>query len=552
MPPGGRAVALLIAGLLALPSAIAAPIQGEALLATSGPLAFAGTTGATLEPVAILNNNTAATHLDLTAAGPAHFCVHQMTWPRAGILDVYPGEQPPQCSDRTNLRVQANGGGTAAGWAADLPAPSARVDLSSANMSTEPRASSRLASPEADGTSATDGTLPSQAYFIKTTTAPHLLLTATGSANVTGGGLVKIKGLPLVISSDQGSTTVTTGETFTGTAGMGEVTAVWVTVEYSAGSLLLEASSPIQIAATSAPLLDVDGTLTLGPTTGLFNTTAALYNASGKPATMTGHFRGSITPTTDGSAADLTMSGDLQSTSIVARPIPFNQRYAAEASWLWPFGVVVGLALAGGAVAVAIQRHNKKHPRPAHPPPPAPPTPPAHLLVPVTAPAAPADPEPVVALALVPAPAPGTDDPRELATDYATRAEKAADAGKWPEAEYLLRKSLELDPSIPARHMEMGLALTALGDDVGALREYERAAEGMTNGEPEILAAERALALRDDARAASLLLDALTRPGLAPDVLDEIETEPSFARLRENPAVKAALDAALRRAGRSP
>ena len=67
---------------------------------------------------------------------------------------------------------------------------------------------------------------------------------------------------------------------------------------------------------------------------------------------------------------------------------------------------------------------------------------------------------------------PGSSDAAERLIAEGNRAE---DAGKLPEACALYREALRLAPQSARAHLNLGIALQALGDHAGAVARYEQA-----------------------------------------------------------------------------
>lgn len=520
MGRGARAAFALV-WLLAMPSAMAATGAAEGYFLTTGPLTFRGPTEAAIAPVVVFSNNTYEGQLRITSPR-ALVCLYEHSFAQVG--SVRAAAVPKQdCLERTDLTLSSIAHEDHAGWFAILPSSEGSLSFAAPKVRVKPQAVSIFASDDANRASSGDLDQPSDSRFTKRTVGPHLLVSGEGRATFEGSALVKVKGLDVQADSDQGSFEYETGDSTSTTPGVQEVVMRWVSIEAEDLHVELTIPSRLQVAASEASRVAVEGGLSFSPVEGALRTAQATYPAAGGNATVEGSLVLSAAPASGGTGALIGMAGEIRSTTLVARPVPVSDRYGG-AGWMLTAIVGAGMVVAGGTAA-AVAWRVKASPRVAAVNPRMPATPP--LKSPL-------------------------EEVQELAASYLKRAEEAADKGDWHSCLEWLHRAGRVGPRSAKWHLEEGITLFHLRRYEEAIVAFERATLAILDGEPELWAADCALALGSLDLAESYLIDALGSPRLHPDVLGQIATETAYAPLRERERVKNGIDNALLRLRERP
>lgn len=190
--------------------------------------------------------------------------------------------------------------------------------------------------------------------------SPHVAINASGQVEVEGKAKLKLLGMTLSVTSDEGRRTIRTGDFRDSDAPVRNRTTRWVVIE--SDSLVLTATSSAPwFAAASEVEATWEGTATLKSATGRLTSESAVYNASKSDVHLTGAFDTGIFPLPNGGKMStlVQVSGDLHDTSIHAvAPV---QGTSGKQS-IWP-PLLLGVALlAGGAATgmILLRRRSKE------------------------------------------------------------------------------------------------------------------------------------------------------------------------------------------------
>ncbi|MEA3201990.1 MAG: hypothetical protein QOE90_3418 [Thermoplasmata archaeon] len=485
---GSACAACALVILLLAPSAAAVGIVGS--FSSAEPVALrAGSAHATLEGAVLRDASGLAGFSFL--AGQADLCWYQVAREHAAQqwLDLAPSSG---CSRETDVSISL-GASSPAGWIGLAARGGDAALAGGAPWSLSPGAGAFLSdAPRPRQPDAPDD-VPA---FSRNVPGPLVTTSSSGSLDYEGGGALKIMGLDVVVASAQNVTEYRTGRQLAGGAMLGAEQDAWLVVAFDAGTVRLVSNGPSfalaarDVRAPSASGLDApsaNGTLVERGVTYALDPRA--------PAQLEGVFAASLAPTPAGDALRVDVQGDALTLGPLAALAAEPTRGAAM-PWLL---VVGGVAIVGGAGFLALRRR-------------------------------------------------GPLGARRAARDLARRGLAFADHEQWDLAATFYERAVAREPACAAIwQLEAGVARFMQTRYADAMTLFERAAEGLQDGEAEVWAADCAIRLGHEDHAETLLLRALDRPRVHADVLTLITLEEEFRALLDREAVRAAMEAAAER-----
>ena len=310
----GWTIVLLV---LLMPQAAALPVAGTANLV--GPLSVPGGTLDARVLAAFLNDTKGST---LAGTVP----VLEVTRVEWRLLAVNHGAEQTRVALDASLSTYRLHNVTISlvgdeGWAGFYPGPLSELTASTTEpLVIEPRATSYLGN--AYGQHETNrASLP---IYGQTVATPHLRANVTGAVETRGAYAFKLLGPDIILEADENTTTERTGRA----SRAGPVTdsyETWLLLEWSEGTIHLDAAQPLQIAASRAEAAWT-GAAEATLEGGALETRTASYPI---PARGTFSLTGTLTATMEAHQADaaaLRLEGDLHTTSLPAKSHGLLQR----------------------------------------------------------------------------------------------------------------------------------------------------------------------------------------------------------------------------------
>ena len=363
MPRAGRLAAALPALallLLSTPGAAAAVEQTRGELRVDGDVVFDGPTASTLTDVygLVAPEITARSRLSLQAAA-MELCHVGKAFLVARLAEEVRAENPSgntrDCRRFTNAMVETTPGRDPWGYVGVYPDAMRATFGSEEILAAEPRLASRLASEEARRSSAEADREESIVYALGVET-PHVHVHAPGRLDSALSGLVKVRGLDLLVSSDEGSFRYRTGlEESAGPVPERKVT--YALLRVVDARLALESAAPVDVLARTLETTLSEGEVRFSSARGSIESADAKYEP--RPG-LRDHVGGSFTTAlwyeARSASGVLVVEGALAATSLRRVPAPTSPSGPAPLDWLPVAPLAFGaVAVAGGALLHALR-----------------------------------------------------------------------------------------------------------------------------------------------------------------------------------------------------
>lgn len=345
----------------------------------------------------------------------------------------------------------------------------------------------------------------------------HVAVSASGLIELDGKAKLKLLGMTLAVTSDEGSTIFRTGDFWETETPVRERTTRWITIHSDSLALAATADAP-WLAAASEIDASWEGTATLKSASGRLTSDSAAYDAVRSDVHLTGSFVSGIFPVPKDDEVNtlVRLDGDLHDTSLRAVA---TQRAPIGSQSIWPL-LLVGIALvAGGStVGMLLFRGGAKKSDP-----------------------------PVgqdTGTGALPLNAP----PQMTAEYYVGLAEQALQFEDHVKALHWITLARQTAPTSAHVATTMAYVLGELGHYEEALEAYEEASRlDGTDGEADLNAARLACQAGQPVEVVErFLLRALER---SPEHVVDVEDDPELRLVMERPAVRKGIRAAWDRWG---
>ena len=367
-PCAGRiaGIASLVLVLLSLPSATAAigHVQGE--LTVRGPVSFGSPASSTLLDVyglvaPKLNRDTSFTFVAdsvrLCEAGSA-FVV---------IAEEFRSENPTgtthECRTLTNVTIETTQSFDPWGYVGIYPDSMYATLETNVPFSAEPRVSSRIASDDANQGRA-GGDAEGSIDYAMSFDAPHVLSRAAGNLEATLTGLLKVRGLNLLVSANEGEFRYETGVKDSQGPVVTDRRVSYALLHAIDAHLIVRSTTPIDIVASSTETTVPGGRVEFATVRGSLESTDAEYVPSrdARRASESDHIEGILTTTLTYNEASgaglLAVEGSLATTSLKRVPVPASPIESSLPEWLPIVPLAAGavlLSATGGALAYVLR-----------------------------------------------------------------------------------------------------------------------------------------------------------------------------------------------------
>lgn len=320
------AIATLLAIAFFLPSAAAQQAAGTF---TVSDTRFPAGGAAAVEPLALLDNATSGETLFSGHAAVATVCLYEKarTVAQTPLKDTPVEEIATQssdttedCSQFTNPTFRLISGGEHAGWFGIHPKNDTRVSVTpSKPYNVESRVASTLTNRDGNTASASSEEGPAWDAYIARISGDHLATAVEGAIEVSGDGALKLLGMDLEVSGDEGTLEYRTG-TFDESGPVHTRTYRWLYVDFESATLVLESTGPVTIAAKTMDS-EINGEIRFVATEGRLACSGASYQPRPRQLeTLRGVFSASLHPISN--AATLTVEGQLVATSLQRSAVP--------------------------------------------------------------------------------------------------------------------------------------------------------------------------------------------------------------------------------------
>lgn len=530
-----RVRAVVLAGLILLsPTVLATPTAGSFVF--HGPSGLPS--GAILEgtPLAVFTEDAPnLTRLVLTA--PRANLREYTT--RSTVVDSKPGpvaiEPLPEGKEEplTDLRIELLGVGEEA-WVGLYPPEKGHatltaeggVPVAASERSRIGNREERVFAPVYDA-ALKDGQ-PYERTYHRSITAPHITMQASGLLEYQGGGILKLYGLDVLISSNERDGVLHTGQR-TSDGLVHEDAHTWALIEFDTASLTIENLGNLDLAFQDVAT-SWSGAATFPAAQGEIRTSSSTYAFDGRPAVISGEFVAFFEPAIRAGSLGtrVELSGNLESTTLQPQGAAMTLSGAAKG-----FPPLIGLAavlvaVAGGAgLTVHVQRRRRKTQE-------APPAVIAQRQVQV----------PLVTLI------PTADDGLQ-ADDCIRFADDAAVERRWARALHWAQRARALAPTNSRIRADEGEYLFQLGLFEESLQAFAEASRlDATEGYADYRGAQAAAAAgRPVDEVLSWLERALER---SPDLVGDLELFKEFDGIRDVPGYDVMVRRAYDRLGIDP
>lgn len=507
-----RTGVLLLVAMLLLPTAAA---SSGTLLTEGGVDVPAGATVRFTPKLLFLDVGEAAPHLEVRAAS---LTVHHFRQPFREVTPPVADAPPVQWRGQVERETIAlrdvlvrQGQATGDPFLGFYPDASAGATLvPSTNMTWEPR----------DGTAADTSVVSlttlgrderHEPDFHARVEEPHLAAEAPGLLRYEGKGVLKVRGVDLVVSSAEFAGTLPTGMERSSDGPLREGTLHWAVLEFEDAVLEVRSAVPWLLAAPEAEAR-WEGEAVLRGARGEIRADGTRYVAAGGTARIEGAFEALLSPQRDGSGrvvARVDLRGDLASTSLRPEPVAVAGTAVAPRPALegWLALALGAVALAGAGGVALGHRLPRRDPAPRPEP-----------SLPWTA-----------------------EDCREAGA-------AAASEEDWARAAEWFERGQRLAPTSARMNADLAFALSQIGDHERALHHFAQASRLSTDGEADVNGALAAMAAgRPDAEVEAWLVRALAR---SPEFVVQVDEDQEFQHLQDRPAFRRAVSAAWREVAR--